>query len=110
MILTDREIQTAIGSKAIVIDPPPAERAYASTSVDLTLDPILSIFKAKKTGIQQTIDPTVDNFNAEDIIKELTDNFTIPDAGYSLGLRELVLAYTAEYVDLRAHPRTYDSR
>ena len=105
MILTDREIQTAIGSKAIVIDPPPAERAYASTSVDLTLDPILSIFKAKKTGIQQTIDPTVDNFNAEDIIKELTDNFTIPDAGYSLGLRELVLAYTAEYVDLRNDPK-----
>ena len=105
MILTDREIQTAIGSGDIIIDPPPVERAYSSTSVDLTLDPILSVFKKAKPGIASTIDPSIDGFNAEDIIKELTTSETIPDAGYTLNMKELVLAYTAEYIDLRKDPK-----
>ena len=101
MILTDREIQIAIGSGAIIIDPPPAERAYASTSVDLTLDPVLSVYKDSKSGIVSAIDPTVDNFNAEEIIKELTKTETITDSGYKLDPQKLILGYTSEYIDLR---------
>ena len=37
MILTDREIKIALARGALVIDPLPDERAFASTSVDLTL-------------------------------------------------------------------------
>jgi dCTP deaminase len=105
VILTDREIQTAIGMKRIVIDPPPVEKAYSSTSVDLTLDPILSIFKKTNPSIRTTIDPSVDNFNAEEVIKALTDNHTIDDSGYTLNRNELVLAYTTEYIDLRNEPK-----
>lgn len=101
MILTDREIQTAIQRGVFSIDPPPAERAYSSTSVDLRLDPILTIFKTKKDGLETTIDPSVDNFNAEEILREITRPLEIPNEGYTLQQKELVLAYTAEYVDLR---------
>lgn len=84
MILTDREIQTAIRKKIIVIEPNPEEKAYSSTSVDLTLDPILSIFKEPKHGMSQAFDPSVEKFNAEDILKELTDRVDISKDGYNL--------------------------
>lgn len=102
MILTDREIQTAISRGTIIIDPAPPEKAYSSTSVDLTLDPILTVFKQKKAGIETTIDPTVDSFNTEEILRELTDTYEIPQDGYILKQKELVLAFSREYVDLRS--------
>jgi dCTP deaminase len=101
LILTDREIQTAIGRGAIVIDPSPSEKAYSSTSVDLTLDPVLTVFKQKKAGVETTIDPSVDNFNTEDILRELAESRQIPEDGYVLRQRELVLGFSREYVDLR---------
>lgn len=45
MILTDREIKNSIASGLIVIDPRPDERAYASTSVDLTLASTIHVYK-----------------------------------------------------------------
>ena len=42
MILTDREIRIYIDRELITVDPPPSEIAYASTSLDLTLDPVIS--------------------------------------------------------------------
>jgi dCTP deaminase len=84
LILTDREIQTAINRGAIIIDPAPLEKAYSSTGVDLTLDQNISIFKPEKGGIEKTIDPSIDNFNAEDILKDLTDPYEIPPIGYIL--------------------------
>ena len=105
MILTDREIQTAIGAGVIIIDPPPVERAYSSTSVDLTLDPILSILKKERPGIKSIVDPSVDNFNAEETIREITDRIEIGNEGYTINPFELVLAFTSEYVDLRRDPK-----
>ncbi|MGH6849201.1 MAG: dCTP deaminase [Methylocella sp.] len=105
MILTDREIQTAISRRTIIIDPAPAEKAYSSTSVDLTLDPNLRIFKPKTDGIDTIIDPSVDNFNAEKILKELTYLENIPLDGYILKQNTLVLAYSKEYIDLRPCPK-----
>ncbi len=46
MILTDREIKIALEKKQITIDPLPDEAtSYQSTAVDLTLSPIVRIFK-----------------------------------------------------------------
>jgi deoxycytidine triphosphate deaminase len=39
MILTDREIKASLANGLIIIDPVPADDAYDSTTVDLTLDP-----------------------------------------------------------------------
>ena len=105
MILTDREIQTAINRGAIIIDPAPVEKAYSSTSADLTLDPNISIFKPGNVGIEKTIDPTIDNFNTEEILKHLTDPYEIPPDGYILNQTRLILAYSKEYIDLRPDPK-----
>ena len=41
MILSDREIQAALRDRILFIDPPPDERLYTSTALDLTLDSVL---------------------------------------------------------------------
>lgn len=103
MILTDREIQTAIARGALIIDPPPEEKAYSSTSVDLTLDPVLTIFKPimSELGLERIIDPSQPRFNAEKIIGDLTEQHIMKAEGYLLNPKILVLAYSKEYVDLR---------
>jgi dCTP deaminase len=105
LILTDREIQAAIYRRTIIIEPAPAEKAYSSTSVDLTLDPILTIFKPRRDGLVTILDPSIDNFNAEEILKDVTNSQEIPLDGYILKQNTLVLAYTKEYLDLRPCPK-----
>jgi dCTP deaminase len=87
MIFTDREIKLALAQGTLIIEPRPADVAYSSTSVDLTLDPIISEFVAKNTD--RHFDPgrpgTVDR--------------------YELKPHTLILAWTTEYVDLRKSPR-----
>lgn len=103
MILTDREIRTAIRRGAIIIDPAPSEDAYSSTSVDLTLDPVLTIFNEPKDGygIDTTFDPVMRKVGAEEALKSVTTKTTIPDEGYVLYRNKLILGFTKEYVDLR---------
>lgn len=96
MILTDREIKMALARGAIVIDPPPEERAFASTSVDLTLDAALSEFKDVPAGIEPVVDPGLDAFDHEAALTELTERRTIDGRdGYLLQPKRLVLAWTA---------------
>ena len=105
MILTDREIQIGLNLKQIIIDPLPGQRAYSSTSVDLTLDPVLSCFSVGSSGIKKVIDPTVPDYDIDDVLAELTLNQTIGDAGYELPVRQLVLGWTSEYVKLPSDAR-----
>ncbi len=105
MILTDREIQIAIQRELIKIDPRPVGEAYSSTSVDLTLDPNLSIFKSQTKGLEVVIDPSIDDFNAETLLANLTDNNDITTNGYTLYPGKLILGYTIEKLDLRQDTR-----
>jgi deoxycytidine triphosphate deaminase len=41
VILSDQEIQAALRDRILLIDPPPDERLYTSTALDLTLDSVL---------------------------------------------------------------------
>jgi dCTP deaminase len=101
VILTDREIQIALSRGQIVIDPPPQTEAYSSTSVDLTLDPRLSIFDTGSESIKKIIDPTYRNFDVDEVLDELTNPVTIDTkSGYNLPVRHLILGWTAEYVNL----------
>ncbi|MBI5128077.1 MAG: dCTP deaminase [Rhodopseudomonas palustris] len=107
MILTDREIQIALQRKQIIIEPlPQQDTAYSSTSVDLTLDPVFTIFSTGNTFIAKSIDPTHPDYNIDDALNEITKSETIdPTSGFQFKPRELVLGWTAEYVKL-----PYDSR
>lgn len=109
MILTDREIQIYIERKLITIEPEPdKDTAYQSSAVNLTLDPVISIFKEPGTavpGIQQftQINPGDPSFKAEIALKAITDNIDIEKdgKGFPLDKGNFILGWTREYLDLK---------
>ncbi|TPK89645.1 MULTISPECIES: dCTP deaminase [unclassified Mesorhizobium] len=106
MILTDREIQISLESKAIIVEPTPTEIQYSSTSLDLTLDKTLTIFKKPKIGVSLCIDPATSGFNHEDVLSELGTEFEIDEIkGYEFQPHEMLLAWTKEYVELPYNSR-----
>lgn len=105
MILTDREIQIAIDRDLIVIEPRPEDRAFSSTTVDLTLDAVLNVYRGEQAGIEHAIDPTHPEYDHERTVTEFTTRTTIPIDGYLFKPKELVLAWTREYVNLKTHAR-----
>jgi dCTP deaminase len=105
MILTDREIKMVLERGSIVIDPHPGESAFASTSVDLTLDSAFSDFRQSNAGIEIIIDPALDGFDHDAAMEQVTEVHTIPSEGYALVPRKLILGWSAEYIDLRNDAR-----
>lgn len=104
MIFTDREIRLALASKSLIIRPEPNGEAFASTSVDLTLDPILSEFKERATD--RYFDPGKPGYALDAILGEETMRVEISESNrYELVPGKLILAWTAEYIDLRPSPR-----
>jgi dCTP deaminase len=104
MIFTDREIKLALEKKSITIDPIPVEEAFSSTSVDLTLDPILSEFRDRAVG--RYFDPGAPGYSIERILAEETERIDITQTRiYELEPNKLILGWTAEYLDLRPSPR-----
>jgi dCTP deaminase len=98
MILTDREIQKLLKSGLISIEPKPPIEAYDSTAVDLTLDPLIRVFRTNVPGL--IIDPSAPGYKAAQLIQSATDPITITDQGWELPRGTLVLAWTKERVDL----------
>ncbi len=98
MILTDREIKKLLKDRLIAIEPSPPLDAYDSTSVDLTLDPLLRIFRTNAPGL--IIDPGTAGYKAKDLILSVTDPLTIPSQGWDLARGTLVLGWTRERIEL----------
>jgi dCTP deaminase len=98
MILTDREIQKLLKSRLISIEPKPPLDAYDSTAVDLTLDPLIRVFRTIAPGL--IIDPGAPGYKATELIRSATDPLTIPEQGWDLPRGTLVLGWTKERVDL----------
>lgn len=104
MIWTDREIKLALDKRTLIIDPLPVDEAFASTSVDLTLDPILSEFRKRETD--RYFDPGKPGYSLDHILAEETERVEITETNrYELVPGKLILAWTAEYIDLRPSPR-----
>lgn len=101
MILTDREIKLALIKKQITIEPEPAEDAFHSTAVDLTLHP-----RARKFRIDSGIilDPAGDNYNYHQIADVLTESVDIEEH-YTLPKNLLLLAWTNEKITLPTSSR-----
>ena len=105
MILTDREIKNSLTSGLISIDPPPSRDAFNATTVDLTLDKTLRIFKKTTPGLSVAVDPGMQGYTTRALIMAVTDPFTLPDDGWDLKPDLLVLGWTRERVELRSHGR-----
>jgi dCTP deaminase len=100
MILTDREIQIFIEQSLIKIDPAPRDSAYSSTTVDLTLDPNISEYVQPTGGSETILDPSHNDYNHEEILSKYTKQIKIQEDGYVLHPGRLILAWTAEYIEL----------
>jgi dCTP deaminase len=104
MILTDREIKLALETGTLIITPRPVAEAFASTSVDLTLDSVLSEFR--KAAMKRYFDPGEPGYAIDAVLAEETIRKTIePNQRYELEPGKLILAWTAEKLDLRKSPR-----
>jgi dCTP deaminase len=98
MILCDREIQKLLKEGLISIEPKPQLEAYDSTAVDLTLDPIIRVFRTNVPGF--VIDPSAAGYKATTLVQSATDPLTIPQHGWELPRGTLVLGWTRERLDL----------
>src|ERR1700730_12655061 len=98
MILTDIEIQKLLKAGLISIEPKPPIDAYDSTAVDLTLDPLIRVFRTNVPGL--IIVPSAPGYKAAELIRSATDPLMIPGQGWALPRGPLVLAWTKERVDL----------
>ena len=106
VILTDREIRNSIEAGQFDIIPRPPIDHYSSTTVDLTLSPVLRIYKAPEAGMKQAVDPGRPGFNATKLINSLTDRQDIDQKdGFDLERGFLILGWTNETVDLKDNCR-----
>ena len=103
MILTDREIKIALEKGQITIDPLPDEAtSYQSTAVDLTLSPIVRIFKEGVTGIH--FDPGSEDYDYKTVIEMVTTREELT-ASFTLFPQALLLAWTKETISLPNNSR-----
>jgi dCTP deaminase len=106
VILTDREIQSAIQTGQIVIEPrPDVAIAYSSTSVDLTLGPKAAVWKKPTSGIAMAVDPGAQGFSYAKVYKEHATELDLSSSTYDLEPQQLLLAWTKESVTLPSHSR-----
>lgn len=102
MVLTDREIQSAIESKQIKIEPQlPDPECYSSTSLDLTLSKFLRIWKKSKVvGVDQIVSPATPGYSFNDFSQVYSDPHEIGDDGFVLEPGSFVLGWTRETIEL----------
>jgi dCTP deaminase len=105
LILTDREILISLDRGLIKIDPRPDGEAFTSSAVDLTLDPVIWIVRDPKPAIENVIDPRAQGFNAEEVMREFSEEETISASGFPLTPKKLALAWTREYIELPTETR-----
>jgi dCTP deaminase len=103
MILTDREIQVALATDQIKIDPEPVADAFSSSSLDLTLGTPIRVWKKASTG--RVISPADAGYQYAEVVREMADAQEIASDGYVISPGELLLGWTAEVVELPIRSR-----
>lgn len=107
LVLTDREIQVAIETKQIIIEPLPSVEAYSSTSLDLTLSPLLRTWKTPKVaGVDQTtVSPATTGYNYHEFVRDYSDRTEITTDGYVVEPGDFILGFTQELIELPVSSR-----
>lgn len=101
MILTDREIQVAINSHQIIIDPAPKTSAYSSTSLDLGLSK--SIQEWKTTA--NVVCPAKKGYSFNEFAKATSKSRQMSYYGYVLEPGGFTLGWTQESIELPVDSR-----
>jgi dCTP deaminase len=104
MILSDREVKSALARGQVVISPLPAADAWTSTAVDLRLDAQMLEWVPPQpdpsTGYAPCFRPTADGFNIRDVIAKFTVSRDLAHEPYRLKRGEFVLGWTLERLRL----------
>jgi dCTP deaminase len=103
MILSDREARAAVQRRMIWVTPcpPPSDKRWSSTTLDLTLGPEIRPWSALDTaGADVTIDPSSQEFNSNELIRQLTQPQSCDGEGYVVQPRTFVLGWTLEKIKL----------
>jgi dCTP deaminase len=101
MILSDRDILSALIGGAIAISPEPAFSAFSSTSLDLTLAAELRVFRTMDDLAGEVVDPAMKGFCFRSAMARFTSPGEIGAAGFDLPPQAMLLGWTAETVDLK---------
>jgi dCTP deaminase len=101
VILSDREARALIQRKIIWVTPcpPPGEKRWSATSLDLTLDAEIRPWEARADA-DVIIAPSSPDFNSNELIRQLTQPQTCAGEGYLMQPRTFVLGWTAEKIKL----------
>ena len=101
MVLTDREIQSAIEHRHIRIEPTPDVTFYSSTSLDLTLSSFLSVWRtANVPGLDQVVCPAAEGYQYSQLSKAFSESKQIGPDGYILEPGAFILGWTHETIEL----------
>lgn len=101
MILSDKSILQEIEKGNITIEPPPSEKDFSPSSVDVHLADIVLTFKSGHPAIDRIVDLTHPDIQSS--FSEVFDTNSIPNVGYRLKPNQFLLSYTKEYIKLPAH-------
>ncbi len=105
MILTDREIQVALATEQIVIDPLPSPDAYSSTSLDLSLGTTICVWKRDVAGVDRVVCPADPGFKYKAVVDEMSVTREVGPGGIVISPGDFLLAWTAETVSLPIRSR-----
>jgi len=107
MILTDREINSALDNKQIDIDPRPSPDAFSSTSVDLTLSTEVRVWSmTDQAGVEPNVFcPGTDGFKVLDVVTKYSKVQVLGETGLIMKPGDFLLAWTKEHVELPNHSR-----
>ena len=101
MILSDRDILSALIGGAIVISPEPPFSAFSSSSLDLTLACELMVFRAVSDLAGEVVDPGAQGFCFRKAMARFTSSRRIGAGGNNLEPQAMVLGWTTETIDLK---------
>jgi dCTP deaminase len=102
MILSDRENHLVLHRNQIGITPRPADGAFSSTAIDLTLYGEISFWtpqQGQRPG-RWVVYPAQPGLDVEQLMREQGTTLTIPAEGFILAPGAFVLGYTAEQIRL----------
>lgn len=100
MVLSDVEIERAIESGRLKIDPIPKKDAYTTTAVDLALGNEFRRWKKQVEGIELIVDPSDAGFSFAEVSSVYTENVALHDGAILVKPHEFVLGITKERVEL----------
>ncbi len=98
MVLTDREIQSSLKNKQIVITPIPDADAFSSTSLDLALLDTLQVWKLAASD--QIVCPMAQGFKVSNFISEFSDKKNMNGNGFVLNPGVFILGWTDQNIEL----------